>query len=63
MSKQEYFTDRTGKLVGSVTTESSGKKAYFDNKGAYAGTVDNNKTFDKTGKFYGNGDQGQRLFK
>lgn len=63
MSNRQYFTDRTGKWVGSVTTESNGKKTYLDAKGNLAGRVFDNKTFDNKGKFYGNGDQGQRLFK
>ena len=63
MSKREYFTDRTGKWVGSVTAESNGNKTYLDAKGALAGRVRDGKTFDKKGSFFGNGDQGQRLFK
>jgi hypothetical protein len=63
MSKREFFTDRTGKWVGSVTNESNGKKTYSDAKGAVVGRVHDNKTFDSKGSFFGKGDQGQRLFK
>lgn len=62
MSKREYFTDRTGKWVGSVTTESNGRKTYLDAKGGLAGRVYDGKTFDKKGGLFGKGDQGQRLF-
>lgn len=63
MSKREYFTDRTGKWVGSVLNESGGKKTYFDSKGNVSARVFDKKTFDKSGKLIGNGDQGQRTFK
>jgi len=63
MSKREYFTDRTGKWVGSVTTESSGRKTILDNKGALLGRVHDGKTLDNKGAFFGRGDQSQRLFK
>lgn len=63
MSKREYFTDRTGKWVGSVTTESNGRKTYLDGKGNLAGRVYDGKTYDNKGGFFGRGDQGQRLFK
>jgi hypothetical protein len=62
MSNREFFTDRTGKWVGSVTTESNGRKTYFDAKGAFAGRVSDNKTYDNKGRYFGNGDQGKRLF-
>ena len=62
-NKREFFTDRTGKWVGSVTTESNGKKFYLDQKGGLAGSVMDGKTYDKKGSFFGKGDQGQRLFK
>jgi len=63
MSKKEYFTDRTGKWVGSVTTESNGKKTYLDSKGGLVARTHDSKTFDDKGKFFGKGDQGLRLFK
>ena len=62
-NKREFFTDRTGKWVGSVTTESNGKKFYLDQKGGLAGSVMDGKTFDSKGSFFGKGDVGQRLFK
>jgi hypothetical protein len=62
MSKREFFSDRTGKWVGSVTTESNGNKTYLDGKGGLAGRVIDNKTFDNKGRYFGNGDQGKRLF-
>jgi hypothetical protein len=62
MSKREFFSDRTGKWVGSVTTESNGNKTYLDGKGGLAGRVIDNKTFDSKGRYFGNGDQGKRLF-
>ena len=62
-NKREFFTDRTGKWVGSVTTESNGKKFYLDSKGGLAGSVMDGKTFDSKGSFFGKGDMGQRLFK
>jgi len=62
-NKREFFTDRTGKWVGSVTTESNGKKFYLDQKGGLAGSVMDGKTFDSKGSFFGKGDMGQRLFK
>ena len=62
-NKREFFSDSKGRWVGSVTTESNGKKTYLDSKGALAGRVHDNKTFDSRGSFFGKGDQGQRLFK
>ena len=62
-NKREFFSDSKGRWVGSVTTESNGKKTYLDSKGALAGRVHDNKTFDSKGSFFGKGDQGQRLFK
>jgi hypothetical protein len=62
-NKREFFSDSKGRLAGSVTTESNGKKTYLDNKGALAGRVHDGKTFDKKGAFFGRGDVGQRLFK
>jgi hypothetical protein len=61
-NNRQYFTDRTGKWVGSVTTESNGRKTYLDSKGALSGRVMDGKTYDKKGAFFGKGDQGQRLF-
>lgn len=63
MSNKQYFTDRTGKWVGSVTNESNGKKTYLDSKGGLAGRFIDGKTYDSKGSFFGKGDQGQRLFK
>lgn len=62
-NKREFFSDSKGRWVGSVTTESNGKKTYLDSKGALAGRVHDNKTFDSKGSFFGKGDMGQRLFK
>jgi len=62
-NKREFFSDSKGRWVGSVTTESNGKKTYLDSKGALAGRVHDNKTFDSKGSFFGKGDVGQRLFK
>ena len=62
-NKREFFSDSKGRWVGSVTTESNGKKTYLDSKGALAGRVHDNKTFDSKGGFFGKGDVGQRLFK
>lgn len=62
MSKREFFTDRTGKWVGSVVSENNGTKVYYNSNGSLAGRVSDNKTYDKTGKFYGNGNQGINLF-
>ena len=62
-NKREFFSDSKGRWVGSVTTEGNGKKTYLDSKGALAGRVHDNKTFDSKGSFFGKGDQGQRLFK
>ena len=62
-NKRELFSDSKGRWVGSVTTESNGKKTYLDSKGALAGRVHDNKTFDSKGSFFGKGDMGQRLFK
>ena len=62
-NKREFFSDSKGRWVGSVTTESNGKKTYLDSKGALAGRVHDGKTFDKKGAFFGKGDQGQRLFR
>jgi hypothetical protein len=63
MSKREYFTDRTGKWIGSVTTESNGKKTVLDSKGSLLGRVHDGKTLDNKGAFFGRGDQSTRLFK
>jgi hypothetical protein len=63
MSKREYFTDNKGRWIGSVVHESNGKKTVLDSKGNLAGRVHDGKTFDKKGSFFGNGDQGQRLFR
>ena len=63
MATPSFFHDRTGKLVGSVTTESNGKKTYLDSKGALVARTHDAKTFDKKGAFVGKGDQGLRLFK
>ena len=63
MATPSFFRDNKGRLVGSVTTESNGKKTYLDSKGALVGRVIDNKTLDKKGAFFGNGDQGKRLFK
>jgi len=60
--KREFFTDRTGKWIGSVTTESNGTKTYLDAKGGLAGRVRDGKTYDNKGAYFGNGDQGKRLF-
>ena len=62
-NKREYFSDSKGRWVGSVTTESNGKKTYLDSKGGLAGRVIDGKTLDSKGSFFGKGDQGQRLFK
>ena len=62
MSNREFFSDNKGRLVGSVTNESGGKKTYSDAKGNVVGRVINSSTFDSKGKYYGNGDQGKRLF-
>ena len=63
MATPSFFHDRTGKLVGSVTTESNGKKTYLDSKGALVARTHDAKTFDKKCAFVGKGDQGLRLFK
>ena len=59
---REFFSDNKGRWVGSVTNEGNGKKTYSDAKGNVVGRVFDNKTFDNKGKYYGNGDQGKRLF-
>ena len=61
--KREFFSDSKGRWIGSVTTESNGRKTYLDSKGGLAGRVHDGKTTDKKGAFFGKGDQGQRLFK
>ena len=58
-----FIKDQTGKLIGSVTTETSGKKTYLDGKGALVARIHDDRTFDKKGMFVGRGDQGMRLFK
>lgn len=63
MATPSFFHDRTGKLVGSVTTESNGKKTYLDSRGGLVARTHDAKTFDKKGAFVGKGDQGLRLFK
>ena len=62
MSKREFFSDNKGRWVGSVTNESGGKKTYSDAKGNVVGRVIDNKTYDSKGSYFGNGDQGKRLF-
>lgn len=61
--KREFFSDSKGRWIGSVTTESNGRKTYLDSKGGLAGRVHDGKTLDSKGSFFGKGDQGQRLFK
>jgi hypothetical protein len=63
MATPSFFQDSKGKVIGSVTTESSGKKTYLDSKGALVARTHDSKTFDKKGAFVGKGDQGLRLFK
>jgi hypothetical protein len=60
---KSFVKDQTGKLIGSVTTETSGKKTYLDAKGALVARVINDRTYDKKGANAGKGDHGMRLFK
>lgn len=60
--KREFFSDSKGRWVGSVVNESGGRKTYSDAKGNVVGRVFNNSTFDSKGRYFGNGDQGKRLF-
>jgi len=55
-----FFTDSKGRWVGSVT-ECGKTKIYLDAKGGLAGRVVDNRTLDAKGRYFGKGDQGQRL--
>lgn len=59
---KEFIKDSRGMWVGSITTESGGKKTFLDAKGKLVGREFDGKTFDSKGKFFGYGEQGKRLF-
>ena len=58
-----FIKDQTGRLIGSITAETNGKKTYLDGKGALVARVRDDRTYDKKGMVIGRGDQGMRLFK
>ena len=58
----KHIIDGTGKWIGHVD-ERADVKTYMDANGKTVARVKDDKTFDRNGKYEGNGDQGMRFLK
>ena len=58
----KHITDGKGKWIGHVD-ERKDVTTYMDREGKTVARVKDNKTFDRNGKYEGNGDQGTRFLK
>jgi len=58
----EYIKDRQGKLIGRVD-ENSTNTSYYDARGRFVGKYFDGKTYEASGRLYGNGDQGMALIR